>query len=73
MDASVACPVCATSADDLGTLAVHLVERAEASDGRHVMWLNRNATMQRTSAADLTVLLATAPNDDHPSSDRIKR
>ena len=73
MDASVACPVCATVADDLGTLAVHLVERAEASDGRHVMWLNRNATKHRTSARELERLLTASPPGASPAGDRVKR
>jgi hypothetical protein len=69
MAASANCPVCGIVADDLEALASHLVECADASDGRHVMWLNRSATKYRTSAADLELLLA----DGAPSSDRVKR
>lgn len=73
MDESVVCPVCGIEIADLAALASHLVELAEASDGLHVMWLNRNATMHRVSAADLESLLADALADGGSSSDRIRR
>ncbi|HWG72468.1 MAG TPA: C2H2 type zinc finger domain-containing protein [Acidimicrobiales bacterium] len=73
MEESVACPVCGTAREDLAALASHLVESAEASDGRHVMWLNRNATKHRISAAGLQLLLGPALAGDRLSSDRIKR
>lgn len=73
MDESVACPVCGIEPADLAGLASHLVEQAEASDGPHVMWLNRNATKRRTSASDLELLLADALADGGSSSDRIHR
>lgn len=73
MDESVACPVCGMAPTDLAGLASHLVERAEASDGPHVMWLNRNATKHRTSATDLELLLADALADGGSSSDRVHR
>ena len=73
MGHSVACPVCSIAAEDLAALASHLVERAEASDGGHVMWLNRNATKYRTSAAGLELLLAGGTAGGAPSKDRIKR
>ncbi len=73
MDESVACPVCGIEAADLAALAAHLVERAEVSDATHVMWLNRNATKQRTSASELELLLAHPLADGGSSSDRIRR
>ena len=73
MDGSVACPVCGIASGDLGALASHLVERADASDGRHVMWLNRYATKYQTSAADLELLLPAALAGEGPSGDRIQR
>ena len=38
----IACPVCRAEIADLGRLADHFWEAAEASDVRHVMWLNRH-------------------------------
>jgi hypothetical protein len=73
MDEPVACAVCGIEAADLAALASHLAARAEASDGRHVMWLNRNLTKHRTSAADLEPLLAAARRGDEPESHRIRR
>lgn len=66
------CQVCGLAAGDVATLAAHLVERAEASDGRHVMWLNRNITKHRTSPADLERLLAEGLGGGE-SSDRVRR
>jgi hypothetical protein len=73
MDESVACPICGLQTANLGVLASHLVERAEASEVGHVMWLNRHATKHRTSAADLELLLAPALTGGGSSSDRIAR
>ena len=73
MDDPVTCAVCGIEAPDLATLASHLAARAEASDGRHVMWLNRNVTKHRTSAAELEALLAAARRGDELESDRIRR
>ena len=38
----IACPVCRGELADIRGLADHLWEAAEASDGPHVMWLNRH-------------------------------
>lgn len=38
----IACPVCRLELADVSRLADHFWEAAEASDGRHVMWLNRH-------------------------------
>jgi hypothetical protein len=56
----VGCPVCATGAASLGDLARHLVEAAEASEPRHVMWLNRRVTKTRCDADTLLPLLEAA-------------
>jgi len=68
-----ACPVCAAPAPDLEALAAHLVERAEASDGRHVMWLNRRVTKHRVSAEELAPLLAGALSGRTVGSQRVRR
>jgi hypothetical protein len=73
MDESVACPVCGIELADFAALASHLVEQAEASDGRHVMWLNRHATKHRTSASGLELLLTEALAEGRSSSDRVQR
>ena len=66
---SVICPVCGFVAKDLSVLAFHLVERAEASDGLHVMWLNRNVSKHRLSAEELERLLASILAGNVPTSE----
>jgi hypothetical protein len=70
---SVGCPVCGLAADDVRGLASHLVEQAEASEGRHVMWLNRNVTKHRSSPDELEPLLAETLRGEGPYGDRVKR
>ena len=41
----IACPVCRLELADTAGLADHFWDAAEASDGRHVMWLNRHVGM----------------------------
>lgn len=72
-DGSLICPVCESAFKDLSSLSVHLVEMAEASDGAHVMWLNRNLTKHRTSTVELERLLAAAMDGGGISSDKVKR
>lgn len=38
----IACPACRQEMADVSRLADHFWELAEASDVRHVMWLNRH-------------------------------
>jgi hypothetical protein len=53
-------------------LASHLIAEADASDGRHVMWLNRTVTKHRVDAGELADLLARwagpGPAGDPPSA-----
>jgi hypothetical protein len=58
---------------DVEALASHLVELAEASDGAHVMWLNRCVTKHRISATELIPLLASALTGGDTSNDRVTR
>lgn len=69
----MACPVCGVSVGGVGALAEHLVVAAAASDGHHIMWLNRNVTKQRTTAALLEPLLAVALAGGEPGGERVKR
>jgi hypothetical protein len=46
--------------DSWDRLAAHLVEQADASEDRHVMWLNRTVTKYRTDAEELVPLLRAA-------------
>lgn len=72
-DGSLLCPVCASPAQDLFVLASHLVEKAEASDGGHVMWLNRNLTKHRKSIEEIERLLVSLVAEDRPSDEVVKR
>ena len=67
------CPVCGAPAGDLDALARHLVEQAEASDGGHVMWLNRHVTKHRTDATHLAELLGGLAAGRPSSEDRVAR
>ena len=60
------CPVCG---DDVENLAEHFVALAEISEGRHIMWLNRNVTKKAVDAAELARLLA----GDATSNERLRR
>jgi hypothetical protein len=73
MAASTTCPVCSITVGSVEDLASHLVEEAEASDGRHVMWLNRHATKYRMSPSELAPVLAAALAGEGPSADRVPR
>lgn len=42
----IACPVCDRELPTIPELADHLWDAAEASEGRHVMWLNRHVGMR---------------------------
>jgi hypothetical protein len=50
-------------------LAEHFVALANQSDGRHIMWLNRNVTKKAVDAEQLARLLA----GDATSTERIRR
>lgn len=73
MSAPATCPVCGLAPADLRALAAHLVEEAARSEGGHVMWLNRNATKHRTSAAGLEPLLEAALAGRGGTEDRVRR
>lgn len=60
------CPVCS---DEVANLAEHFVALANQSDGRHIMWLNRNVTKKAVDAEQLARLLA----GDATSTERIRR
>ena len=60
------CPVCG---DDVENLAEHFVALADVSDGRHIMWLNRNVTKKAVDTEELARLLA----GDATSTDRLRR
>jgi hypothetical protein len=74
---SHACPVCGVILVGVGWLprAEHLVAEADASDARHVMWMNRNVTKHRTPAPELATLLeAVVGRGEEPDGrDRIRR
>jgi hypothetical protein len=60
------CPVCN---DEVANLAEHLIALANESDGRHIMWLNRNVTKKAVGAEQLARLLA----GEATSTERIRR
>ncbi len=51
------CPVCKYQVTDLHHLAVHLFDKAQVSDGQHIMWLNRNLTKFQVPVEKLHKLL----------------
>ncbi len=71
MAATETCPVCGLEAGGVDGLAAHLVERADASDARHVMWLNRTVTKHRVGAAELASLLR--DSGSAAARERVKR
>jgi hypothetical protein len=55
-------------------LAEHFVAEADASDARHVMWMNRKVTKHRTPAPVLAELLeAVIGRGEQPDGIRIQR
>jgi hypothetical protein len=62
----VTCPVCG---GDVVDLAEHFVALADVSDGRHIMWLNRNVTKKAVEAEELARLLA----GEATSTERLRR
>lgn len=73
MGEPVVCPVCGLAAAGHSALARHMVELAETSDGHHIMWLNRNVTMHRTSPVELEPLLAVALAGRSTPGERLDR
>ncbi len=67
------CPACGRPTGDVSALARHLVGMAEASDGTHVMWLNRHVTKHRTTADGLEKLLAPLVDGGPPPAERVRR
>ena len=72
-DGTAVCAVCGTTADDMESLATHLVTEAGHSDVGHVMWLNRNVTKHRVDVAALTALLERLAAGGSSDRDRIAR
>ncbi len=56
----IACPLCSFEAADMTRLADHFWELADASDVRHVMWLNRHVGMRELSREQLREKLSKA-------------
>lgn len=73
MASATECPVCGTSTDGWDGLARHLVDRADASDASHVMWLNRSLTKERLPPAHLVPLLQRLHGGDDPGRPRVRR
>ena len=71
--AAATCEACGEGMDALGDLAVHLIDRAGASDAAHVMWLNRNVTKRRVDAVELTSLLQARAEGRRVDTDRVER
>jgi hypothetical protein len=69
----VTCPVCGADVTAVRALAEHFVALSERSDGRHIMWLNRNVTKLRTPASDLEPLLAAVLSGERPATARVWR
>ena len=51
------CPVCPAPMRDADALAAHLREQADASEGRHVMWLNRRVSLREIPEAQIAARL----------------
>ena len=75
MDQPERCPVCGIPlpAASWAALAEHLVEQADLSEDRHVMWLNRNVTKHQTDVDGLVPLLQAALAGDGPTGERVRR
>lgn len=58
---------------DLAALAGHLVDEAERSEDRHVMWLNRHVTKHRLAPVELRALLEEELQGGRSSGDRVAR
>lgn len=56
----IACPVCRVEHEDLTRLADHFLDLADASDVRHVMWLNRHVSLREIPRDALREKLAHA-------------
>lgn len=56
----IGCPVCRAEVADLSDLADHFWKLAEASDVRHVMWLNRRVGLREVPRDLLMEKLAQA-------------
>ena len=71
------CPVCGAACPGAGWMGVaaHLVAEGDASDARHVMWMNRTLTKHRTPAPALAALLeAVFDRGEAPERDaRVRR
>ncbi len=59
----IACPVCGREVAQFSGLADHFWEEADASDVRHVMWLNRHVSLREVSREVLREKLERALRD----------
>lgn len=69
----ISCPICEYRVTDLHELAMHLFDKAQASDGQHIMWLNRNITKFQVPAEKLYQLLIQSDLDHPNNQDVISR
>lgn len=53
----IRCVVCEADVADTRALAEHFLARADASDVRHVMWLNRHVGLRELRGNDLRLAL----------------
>ena len=67
------CPVCGAAVAGTLALAEHLVAEAAASDGAHIMWLNRKVTKHETTPARLAELLERGAAGQPSNEERIHR
>jgi hypothetical protein len=67
------CPACGTATTSGSGLARHLVDEADRSDAKHVMWLNRHVTKQRATAEELERLLRPVLAGATSTAQRVKR
>jgi hypothetical protein len=72
-ETETACEVCGVTVGGLDALAEHLVTEARASDGAHIMWLNRGVTKYQVEAAELAVLLRHRDERRPTGEERVKR
>ncbi len=69
----IPCEVCGLTAGGLEALAEHLVAEAAASDGAHVMWLNRSVTKYQVDAVELAALLRRRAEGRPTVGERVNR
>ncbi|HWO94016.1 MAG TPA: C2H2 type zinc finger domain-containing protein [Dehalococcoidia bacterium] len=75
MTRDLSCPVCLMTfrEGDYHALAAHVSQEADRSDGKHIMWLNRNVTKLRTDPSTLAELLKRYLEGGTTGAERIVR